>query len=140
MLNQMYTEEYRSEWSLEILKLLMRRKEHLAEILRITKEFSEALERNDGVTLRMLLEMREKELILVDEVLNETSMLRSQLMPQAQKEIEVLFEGGSVDNPTLEMEKISVAVMNCRKILQDIITIDKRMSRKVAGEDSFYEK
>ncbi len=138
MADQMYTEEYRREWALEILKLLVKRKNHLDETLRITKEFGDALSRNDRVTLNMLLQMRGKELEHIDEVVTETNVFRQQLIPQAQKEIQLLFEGGSVPDSTDETDKISEMVQVCNRILQDIIEMDKRMSRRVAGPDSFY--
>lgn len=133
-------ENYRREWALEILKLLVARKNHFVEVLRITKELGDALDRNDRISIEMLLKMRATELEDIDKTVIGVEAFKEQLLPQTQQEIERLLHGQMIDEMLPEMEKIIETSTSCRKILQDIVALDKRMSMRIAGKDSFYKK
>lgn len=135
-----YDESYRGEWTLETLKFMVARRNHFEEVLRITKEISEALNRNDRVSVQMLLGMRATELEGIDKTIIGLEQFKEQLHPEAQQEIDRLLTGQEVSDQSPEMDKIIDAADRCRKILQNIIEIDKRMSRRVAGTDSFYKE
>lgn len=140
MSDHMYDESYRKEWALEVLKFMVARKNHFEETLRITKEVSEALDRNDRVSVQMLLSMRATELEGIDKTIVGLEQFKQQLHPQAQQEIDQLLKEEEIEEQSPEMEKIADTAGRCRRLLQDIIAIDKRMSRHVAGADSFYKE
>lgn len=140
MTDNMHGDEYRREWALEVLKLLMERRGYLNEVLKITGELNESMDRNDRVSVQMLLKMRAEELEKTDSTLRKLRDFKEQLGGETAKEIDSLLDGNKLDGQTPEMDKIIEAAANCRKILEDIISVDKRMSRRVAGKNSFYEK
>lgn len=140
VVDMMHSEEYRKEWAMEILKCLIARKNYLNETLRITKDLCDSLDRNDRVSAQMLLEMRAKELEGIDGTVRNIQILKEQLDGQSQSEIEALLQGRQIQNQSPEADKILEISSTCRKTLRDIIAIDKRMSRRVAGKDSFYQE
>lgn len=131
--------EYRSEWTLELLKLLVKRQNHLNETYRLTRELSQILDRNDRVSAQMMLEMRGQELEGIEESGRKLHFFRQQLSQETQAEIEQLLQCREIENPDKNTDKIIEIVKNCKKLLEETIAIDKRMSKKVAGTDSFYE-
>lgn len=124
---------------MEVLKLLIGRQNHLNETLRLTRELGTALDRNDRVSAQMLLEMRGEELEKIDDGLRKLQMFKEQLSEQTRGEIDELLQCRTIDNPDKNTDKIVEIVKNCKKLLQETITIDKRISKKVAGTDSFYQ-
>lgn len=140
MSDHTYDESYRSEWALEVLKFMVARKNHFDEVLRITEEISETLSRNDRVSVQMLLGMRATELEGIDKTIIALEQFKEQLHPEAQQEIDRLLKGQEVPNQSPEMDKIIDTANRCQRILQNIIAIDKRMSKRVAGTDSFYKE
>lgn len=131
--------EYRSEWTLEVLKLLVKRQNHLNETYRLTRELAQTLDRNDRVSAQMMLEMRGQELEGVEESGRKLHLFKGQLSQETQKDIEQLLQCREIENPDKNTDKIVEIVKNCKKLLEETIAIDKRMSKKVAGTDSFYE-
>lgn len=140
MSDHTYDESYRSEWALEVLKFMVARRNHFDEVLRITEEISETLSRNDRVSVQMLLGMRATELEGIDKTIIGLEQFKEQLHPEAQQEIDRLLKGQEVPNQSPEMDKIIDTANRCQRILQNIIAIDKRMSKRVAGTDSFYKE
>lgn len=130
---------YRSEWTLEVLKLLIGRQNHLNETLRLTRELGTALDRNDRVSAQMLLEMRGEELEQIDDGLRKLQLFKEQLSEQTRGEIDGLLQCRAIDSPDKNTDKIVEIVKNCKKLLEETIAIDKRISKKVAGTDSFYQ-
>lgn len=130
---------YRSEWTLEVLKLLIGRQNHLNETLRLTRELGTALDRNDRVSAQMLLEMRGEELEQIDDGLRKLQLFKEQLSEQTRGEIDELLQCRAIDSPDKNTDKIVEIVKNCKKLLEETIAIDKRISKKVAGTDSFYQ-
>lgn len=140
MTDRGHNEDYRREWAIEVLKFLVQRRTHLNEVMKVTKELSESLDRNDRVSVNMLLTMRAEELEKVDLTLRGLQEFKEQLGVKTAGDIDALLNGQQIENQMPEMDKIIDTAKDCRKVLDDIIAVDKRMSRRVAGENSFYEK
>lgn len=132
--------EYRKEWMLTILKLAHSRAGHLDEILRLTKEIGDSLSRNDQVSVEMLLKMRGEELEAVAVNTQQAQGFRSQLRKETQQEISELMAGKAADPQDAMAVKIVETINRCQRLLDEIRIIDERMSRRIAGEDSFYDK
>lgn len=130
---------YRSEWTLEVLKLLVKKQNHLTETLRLTRELGEALDRNDRVSAQMLLEMRGEELEAIDDAMRRLQLFREQLSEQTQSDIDQLLQCRTIESPDKNTDKIIEISKNCKKILAETIGIDKRISKRVAGSESFYK-
>lgn len=132
--------EYRKEWMLTILKLAHNRAGHLDEVLRLTKEIGDSLSRNDQVSVEMLLKMRGEELEAVAMNTQEAQAFRTQLRKETQQEINELLQGKTADVQDDMAGKVAETVNRCQRLLEEIRIIDEGMSRRIAGEDSFYEK
>ena len=87
----------------------------------------------------MMLEMRGQELEGVEESGRKLHLFKGQLSQETQEDIEQLLQCREIENPDKNTDKIVEIVKNCKKLLEETIAIDKRMSKKVAGTDSFYE-
>lgn len=131
--------EYRKEWMLTILKLMSSRQRHLNETLRLTKEIGETLDRNDRVAVQMLLEMRGNELEQIDEGIRKLQLFEETLPLETRQEIDALLTQGIMKERNEFSEKIIEIAKSCKKTLDDIIVIDRRMSKRIAGSDSFYK-
>lgn len=131
--------EYRKEWTLTVLKLISSRQSHLNETLRLTKEIGEALDRNDRVSVQMLLEMRGNELEQIDEGIRKLQLFKETLPVETRQEIDVLLTQGIIEERNEFSEKLVEIAKSCKKTLDDIIVIDRRMSKRIAGSDSFYK-
>lgn len=132
--------EYRREWIVTILKLVHRRAGHLDEVLRLTKEIGDSLSRNDQVSVEMLLKMRGEELEAIAVNTQEAQIFRTQLRKETQTEINELLQGKVADTQDEMAVKIVETVKRCERLLAEIRIIDERMSKRIAGEDSFYAK
>lgn len=132
--------EYRKEWVMTILKLMYGRRSHLEETLRLTKEVGESLDRNDQVSVQMLLKMRGEELEAIGENMQAVRNFVTQLREETQKEAIALLQEKPIEAPDQMTDKISETAGGCQRLLDEIRTIDERMSKRIAGEDSFYGK
>lgn len=131
--------EYRKEWTLTVLKLISSRQSHLNETLRLTKEIGGALDRNDRVSVQMLLEMRGNELEQIDEGIRKLQLFKETLPVETRQEIDALLTQGVIEERNELSEKLVEIAKSCKKTLDDIIVIDRRMSKRIAGSDSFYK-
>ncbi|NBI63826.1 hypothetical protein D3Z38_12340 [Clostridiales bacterium] len=132
--------EYRKEWMLTILKLAHSRASRLDEVLRLTREIGDSLSRNDQVSVEMLLKMRGEELEAIAMNTQEAQAFKMQLRRETQQEINKLLEGKVTDAQDDMASKIVETINRCQRLLEEIRIIDERMSKRIAGEDSFYEK
>lgn len=132
--------EYRREWMMEVLKLVHSRLGHLREIQRLTEEIRNALERNDRVSVQLLLTMRGEEMEEVTICGERANTLRNQFPEEIREEIGQLLSGKLGDQQETEAKRIVETVANSNKVLQQTVAIDKRMSKQIAGTDSFYDK
>lgn len=132
--------EYRQEWVMTILKLMQGRRGHLEETLRLTKEVGESLDRNDQVSVQMLLKMRGEELEAVGENMRAVRAFITQLRQETQEEAIALLQEKPAKEQDRMSDKIVETVKRCQRLLEEIRIIDERMSKRIAGEDSFYGK
>jgi hypothetical protein len=125
---------------LEILKVMQKKYQSIVEIERITKDMGECLSRNDRTSVQMLLEMRQDEMDRVSTC--EKSLdclitaLPSEVIPQVlnwtKGNVEQNFE-----NPFAQ--KLVEKGKNIQIILKRTIDIDRHISQKLAGKDSYYK-
>ena len=67
-------------------------------------------------------------------------IFKEQFSEEVQQEMENLLKVKDASSEGVHAAAIAETVKNCQKVLEQIIEIDKRMSKRVAGSDSFYEK
>lgn len=109
----------------------------LTEVMDLSRQLAEALDRDDQVTVRMLVAMR-------GEPINKLQMARAVLQEQ---KMELPTEDGQRlaellnGEPAKEEaeEAIAAQVKMNERLLQQVLELDKVLSRKVAREKSFYQ-
>ncbi len=131
--------QIRGEWMQEVVKLLYGRMNRLNEILRLTREICSALDRNDRVSVRMLMEMRGEEMEAVDEGLRKLHVLEEQMPQELRSEIRGLLSGRADEQEEDGALRIAELSRNCKSVLNQTIELDRRMSRRIAGSDSYYD-
>lgn len=109
----------------------------LTEVLDLSRQLAEALDRNDQVTVRMLIAMRGEpvnKLRLARAVLEEQKM---ELSAEDGKRLAELLNG----EPAKEEAEQALAaqVQMNRRLLQQVLELDQVLNRKIAREKSFYQ-
>lgn len=129
------------ELLIEILKQSKRNFNHVNEIFRLTRELGDALSRNDKVSAQLLLGMRGEEMAGADSCKRNIQLLLEQTGIQDAERLECLLSENGEENPESCMKLIKqIRDINdkVKNILRDTIVVDKQVSRKLAGEDSYY--
>ena len=125
----------RDEW-LELTVLEKKKYNHLVEIQDVTRQLAEGLDRNDQVSVRMLVAMRHDPIRLLAEVDNSGKM-RVATMPEEDQERIRELTGGA--EPRDEGERVFQEHANkTRRLLAQVVSLDERVSVRMAGDSSFY--
>lgn len=126
----------------ELLKQLQGRYQALNEVFRITKEIADALSRDDRVAVQMLLEMRQEELDHLAKSEEKIYMLLECVDQQERAEILALLKGEQKVSPDASFgeKKCGEIGENIRRNLEKVLELDRMVSVKLAGKDSFYKQ
>lgn len=121
------------------LAVLERKKyNYLSEVMDLTQQLAETLDRNDQVSVRMLLAMRQDPILHLEEVERTNKLRRRSLAEEDQERVRALLEGaepqGSEERTFLEHAG------KARRLLERVVELDRRLSLRLAGENSFYSK
>lgn len=122
---------------LETLRL-KQNKEHikLLEVVKLTEDLAQAIDRRDEVSVRMLLSEREEILLALQEI---DSGIREGLLEQPEEDairLCALLNGAEPQGP--EEEALSLQLGKNRQLLEKISAMDKRISTRLGGKRSFY--
>lgn len=132
-----FIEEFLKEMMLQMQKEYVR----LVEIERLTKELGDTLARDDRESVQTLLELRQKEMEEADEAKRAVGAILQELDMAERVRIAPLLEGKKHFQADGKTEKkigeLSYLIQNR---LQEIIQIDKVISCKLAGSDSYYKQ
>lgn len=126
----------------ELLKQVQRRYQAANEVFRVTQEMADALSRDDRVAAQMLLEMRQEELDHLSESEEKIFMLLECADQQERTDILALLKGEQKpsNEASFEEKKIGEIGENIRRNLEKIVMLDRTLSVKLAGKDSFYKQ
>lgn len=124
----------------QIVLVLQKKYNGLNEIWNVTKQLQDALNYNDIVTIRMLIRMRQEELIKVGHIDEEWK----ELMDQLTEEQKAALENGDILHFPAESRGLTEKLVDLRgknkRLLEKLIEQDEKVNRKVTGEKSFYNK
>ncbi len=125
----------------EILKRMQRKYKGLLEIERITKELADLLSADDRESVQLLLNMREEE---IESVGREDLALREflNMLELDQRMYFANLMNGKVDSSkvTFLEEKIVQIGEQTRSVCNKTVELDKVLSMKIAGKESFYQR
>lgn len=126
----------------ELLKQMQRRYGTVDEVFRVTKELTDALSRDDRMAAQMLLEMRQEELDHLSESEEKIYMLLECVDQQERNGILKLLKGERKvsSEASFEEKKIGEIGENIRRNLEKVLELDRVISVRLAGKDSFYKQ
>jgi hypothetical protein len=132
---------YIEEMLEEILKLVYREYREIVEIERLTCELEERLNHSDRKSANLILEMRQSEMERVSQAKRAISELLESMDDDLKNDIKRLLEGEQLsERKESEAERISMISRQRNHTMENIRRIDRALSRRVAGKDSYYEE
>ena len=132
---------YTEEMLEEILKLVYREYREIVEIERLTCELEETLNHSDRKSANLILEMRQSEMERVSQSKRAISELLESMDDDLKNDIKRLLEGEQLsERKESEAERISMISRQRNHTMENIRRIDRALSRRVAGKDSYYEE
>ncbi len=126
----------------ELLKQAQGRYQTINEVLRVTKEIADVLSRDDRVAAQMLLEMRQESLDYLSESTERIYLLLQCTNEEEQAEVLSLLKGetrASLED-SFEKKKLGEIGDNIRRTLEKTVELDRGISVRLAGKDSFYQE
>lgn len=125
----------------EILKLVYREYRGIVEIERLTGELEETLNHSDRKSANLILEMRQSEMERVSQAKRAIGELLESMDDDLKNDIKQLLEGEQLsERKESEAEQISMISRQRNRTMENIRRIDRALSRRVAGKDSYYEE
>lgn len=132
---------YIEEMLEEILKLVYREYRGIVEIERLTCELEETLNHSDRKSANLILEMRQAEMERVSQAKRAIGELLESMDEDLKNDIKRLLEGEQLSRrKESEAERISMISRQRNHTMENIRRIDRALSRRVAGKDSYYEE
>lgn len=133
--------DYIEEMLEEILKLVYREYRGIVEIERLTCELEETLNHSDRKSANLILEMRQAEMERVSQAKRAIGELLESMDEDLKNDIKRLLEGEQLSGrKESEAERISMISRQRNHTMENIRRIDRALSRRVAGKDSYYEE
>ncbi len=127
----------KSDW-LDLTVLERQKYNHLSELMDLTRQLGEAIDRGDEVSVRILVSMRNDPLVGLEELKKATRLRTEALSREERERVEELNSGASPEdeNETLYVNQAGSA----RRLWERVVELDQRLNRRMAGDDSFYAK
>ena len=109
----------------------------LNETYDLTRQLAEAVDRNDQVTVQMLVAMRQEPVEKLRRGQQVLDQLKAALPPEAQGPMEELLKGSGTPAPE-EAALANQAAIN-QRLLKQLVDLDRIVNRKVTREKSIYQ-
>lgn len=127
----------KSEW-LDLTVLERKKYNLLSEVMDVSRQMGEALDRNDDVSVRMLVAMRQEPILRLEEVKQAVAARLEGLSPEDRERAGALREGAGPQGA--EEEAYCAQAGSTRRLLERVLELDRRLSRRLAGGNSFYTR
>ncbi len=108
----------------------------LTELLELTNELSEAIQRQDQVSVQLFLSMRQEPLDRLRVCDTRLRRLCSLLPPAEGAQLRQVLNGQG--GGTAATQGLERTVRQNRQLLEQITRIDERLNRRMGGKKSFY--
>ena len=127
----------KNDW-LDLTVLERQKYNPLSELMDLTRQLGEAIDRGDEVSVRILVSMRNDPLVGLEELKKATQLRTEALSREERERVEELNSGAS---PEDENEIVYVnQAGSARRLWERVVELDQRLNRRMAGDDSFYAK
>ena len=121
------------------LQVLERKKYNLLnDVMDLSQQLATAMDRNDQVSVRMLVAMRQDPLTQLEEVKHNLSRRLLEFSPDDQDLAHRLLQREAGSSPR-EQAVADQSNVN-RRLLERIIELDRRLNRRLTGDKSYYKK
>ena len=125
----------KSDW-LDLTVLERKRYNCLSEVWDLSQQIGQAMDRNDNVSVRMLVAMRQEPLLQLQELKRAVDIKKEDLSPEDRERVSALDQGAA---PRGEEETTyRNQAGSARRLLERIVELDERLNRRIGGKDSFY--
>lgn len=119
------------------LSVLERKKYNLlSEVMDLSQQLGEAMDRNDDVSVRLLLAMRQEPILKLEEVQRAVKLKQETLSPEDLERV-AAWNGPSAPKSEEETTYRSQAG-SVHRLLKRVLELDERLNRRMGGKDSFY--
>lgn len=130
----------REELLTEVLRQLQKNYVRFVEIEKLTKELGDALSLDDRESIQLLFGMRKEEMDRASEGRERIITILEALEEADQTELRAILNETDIQKAEdFESRKIIELNGQIKNILNRTISIDKVISRKLAGEHSYYQ-
>lgn len=109
----------------------------LNETYDLTRQLADAVDRNDQVTVQMLVAMRQEPVEKLRRGQQVLDQLKAALPQEAQGPMEALLKGSGTPAPE-EAALANQAAIN-QRLLKQLVDLDRIVNRKVTREKSIYQ-
>lgn len=126
----------KSDW-LDLTVLERKKYGYLSEVMDLSQQLGEALDRNDQVSVQMLVAMRQEPILHLQELKQAFSSRAALLTSEEQARVSALSQGAEPqgEEETLYHTQAGIA----RRLLERVLELDKRLNRRMTGDSSFYK-
>lgn len=114
-----------------------KRYEALSEVMELTEELTEAIQRQDQVSIRMFLGMRQEPINQLREYQNMRRQIQRKLSEEDGRVLRALLSG-EAEGTTPMTKSLRKAVDQNRHLLDRVLKLDRQLSIKIGGDKSFY--
>lgn len=111
----------------------------LTEVLNVTVQMADAVERDDNVSMSLLIAMRQEPLLLIDEIQQVVGERLESLPAGTAAHLRVLLTGRGTEKAAPEEQALDDQCQMNFRLLNRIVMIDKRLNKKVGKGQSYYK-
>lgn len=108
----------------------------LNEVMELSHQMAEAVDRNDQVAIQMLVSMREEPVRKLRQARQALEEQRDALEPEAARRLSQLLNGEAAN--TEAEEPLAAQVGTNRRLLEQLLDLDRVLNRKLTREESIY--
>lgn len=111
----------------------------LTEVLNVTVQMADAVERDDNVSMSLLIAMRQEPLLVIDEIQQVVGERLESLPAGTAAHLRALMTGRGLEKAAPEEQMLDEQCQMNFRLLDRIVMIDKRLNKKVGKEQSYYK-
>lgn len=109
----------------------------LNEVMDLSRQLAEAVDRNDQVAIQMLVSMRGDPVRKLRRAQQALEEQRDALEPEAARRLSQLLNGERAE--TEAEEPLAAQVGTNRRLLEQVLELDRVLNRKLTREESIYK-
>ena len=109
----------------------------LNEVMDVSRQMAEAMDRNDQVAIQMLVSMREEPIHKLRQARRVLKEQREALEPETARRLTQLLNGEEAE--TEAEAPLAAQVGANRRLLEQVLELDRVLNRKLTREESIYK-